>query len=227
MNQLPGSKEIGRLGARHYNEHGLGYADFFPERHKRKLLDLAEFRRTDVFYDLGCGDASILIFAAREFGVKGVGFENDPTRNSKAKRRVRDSGLEDKITINYDMDESDLSNANVIFFMLPEAESDYEWFLERGLKRGSKLIKHDLPLIGFLPQRVDYPFYRMDFPFERAKTSNQWASAILGGKATPIEVWNELHYYQYEKRYSKWDVKRFNRILSKRFAAEANESLTQ
>jgi cyclopropane fatty-acyl-phospholipid synthase-like methyltransferase len=66
----------------------LGYPDFFNERHKRKMFELANLRPSDVFYDLGCGDASVLIFAVKEFGVrKAVGFESEPRRNAKARQR--------------------------------------------------------------------------------------------------------------------------------------------
>jgi len=57
------------LKVRRYGQRGLGYADYFPERHKRKMLTLAGVTGSDAFFDLGCGDGSILIFAAKEFGV--------------------------------------------------------------------------------------------------------------------------------------------------------------
>ena len=46
-----------------------GYPDFFDNRHKRKMLKLAEIKSSDAFYDLGCGDASLLILAVKEFNA--------------------------------------------------------------------------------------------------------------------------------------------------------------
>ena len=208
------------LKIRHYNKHGLGYTDFFPYRHKRKLLDLAGLRPSDVFFDLGCGDASILICAARDYGARrAVGYENDPTRNHMAKERVRSAGLESRITIEWDMNEADLSQADAIFWMLPEHDGDYEAMLHLGMRKGARLIKHDLPLLGFEFDGSDYPFYRMDFPFRLASSPSEWASSVLRRRGSTIDdVWQELYYYGYEKGYTKWDINRFKRIVSKRFS---------
>src|SRR5437773_9389224 len=102
----------------------LGYPDYFTERHKRKMLELAKLKPSDVFYDLGCGDASVLIFAAKEFGVKkGVGFEKEPRRRAKARQRVESEELADRITVKGDMKNADLSEADVILKMHFEVES--------------------------------------------------------------------------------------------------------
>src|SRR5207245_7546751 len=93
----------------------LGYPDFFDERHKRKMLELANLKPSDVFYDLGCGDASVLIFAVKEFGVRrAVGFESEPRSKAKARRRVELEGLSDRITIKAEMKNADLAEADVI-----------------------------------------------------------------------------------------------------------------
>jgi len=214
------------LKEQHYNERGLGYADFFQGRHKWILMRLARIKPSDTFYDLGCGDGSVLIFAAREFGIKeGVGFEDNPVRQGQAKKLVRAAGLSNKITISGDMRDADLSEANVILMMLPESEDDYEMLVENGIKKGTRLLRHDLPLIGFLPDAIDIPFYKLVYPFKRAKTPQKWAEGVLQEKGATIrDVWKELYYYSYEKGYSKWDLKRFDRILSKRMDELRNEN---
>jgi trans-aconitate methyltransferase len=208
------------LRQQHYNPNGLGLADFFPTRHKRKLLELAEIKPSDFFYDLGCGDASLLIFAVKEYGLKrAIGFENDPSRKRIATKRVEESCLSDRIRIEKEIDDADLSEANVIFDMLPESECDFESFYLDGIRPGTRLLKHDLPLIGFLPDAVDIPFYRMTFPLTRATSKTEWASRVLFNReARPNDVWHELFYYEHEKRYTKWDIRRFQRILDKRLS---------
>jgi cyclopropane fatty-acyl-phospholipid synthase-like methyltransferase len=58
------------------------------------MFELADLKPSDVFYDLGCGDASVLIFAVNEFGVrKAVGFEREPMRRAKARQHVEREGL--------------------------------------------------------------------------------------------------------------------------------------
>src|SRR2546427_1404864 len=96
----------------------LGFPDYFPERHKRKMFELANLRPSDAFYDLGYGDASVFLFAVREFHVrKAVGFENERRRKSKALQRVEQEGFSDRITIKGDMRGADLSQADAILKM--------------------------------------------------------------------------------------------------------------
>ena len=84
-----------QLKKQHYNENGLGYADFFSNRAKRKMLKLAQIKPIDVLFDLGCGDASVMIIAVKEFGVrKAIGFEDNPKRYSMARKRIHDEGLD-------------------------------------------------------------------------------------------------------------------------------------
>jgi hypothetical protein len=81
------------------------------------------------------------------------------------------------------------------------------------------LIKHDVPLVGFLHDAADYPFYMMTFPLKKATSKSEWAASVLFSReATVDEVWHELYYYQREKRYFKTDIRRLQRILSKRLS---------
>ncbi len=200
----------------------LGYPDFFTERHKRKMLELAKLKPSDVFYDLGCGDASVLIFAVREFGVrKAVGFESEPRRKAKARQRIAEEGLSDRIIIKGEMRNANLSGADVILAMHLEDEEDYGRFSKSGIRRGTRLIKHDLPFIGFDFDDVDYPFYLIQFPFRRMRSAEQWAARVMGRNIASLQdLWHELYYYRYEKRYDKSDIQSFDRILRLRMKAK-------
>jgi hypothetical protein len=197
-----------------------GRADFFDDRTKSILVRLADMKPSDAFYDMGCGDASLLIYVVRVAGLsRAVGFENMPSRFSRARANVRDAGLEDRITIERDMYDADLSEADVIFDMLPEGRNDLRDFYGRSMhiKDGTKLIKHDLPLIGYMPDRVGLPFYLMRFPLRKARSRDQWAQAVLGDHgATVDQVWRELLYYGSEKNYYKSEVKQFDSLLRSR-----------
>lgn len=161
----------------------------------------------------------MLVFAAEEFGVrKAIGFENDPRRNFIARKRVESEGYSNRIHIYGDMSEADLTKADVIFHMLPEYEEDFEVYKHGNVRRGTRFIKHDLPLLGVRFDEFDYPFYKMTFPLKTATSIDDWAQRVLQKEGATIEdLWHELYYYQYEKSYTKWDIKRFQRILSKRF----------
>ena len=58
-----------------------GLADFFDSRRKAILVRLADMKPSDTFYDMGCGDASLLIHVVNASGLeKAVGFENMRSR---------------------------------------------------------------------------------------------------------------------------------------------------
>ena len=54
-------------------------APYLPTRSKqaKQALDLLDLKSGDLMLDLGCGDGSVLIEAARR-GIKGVGYEINP-----------------------------------------------------------------------------------------------------------------------------------------------------
>jgi SAM-dependent methyltransferase len=198
---------------------GWGHPDFFDNRHKRKKLKLAEIEPSDVFYDLGCGDASLLILAVKEFNVKeAIGIESHPLRYRKAKCNVKKQKLSNRISIiQEDMYEADLSEADVIFEIHSESGFDLQELFSTNIRNGTRLTKHDLPLLGYMPDRLDYPFYRMTFPLKKALSKNHWATAVLGKLNAHInDVWHELFYYNFAKAYDKKEIDTFRSILSNR-----------
>jgi SAM-dependent methyltransferase len=195
-------------------------ADFFDERRKSLFVSIAEFKPSDVLYDLGCGDGSLLIYAVKKGKLtRAAGFENMPSRAKRARHRIKEAGLEAKITIEYDMYDADLSKADVIFDMMPEGRDDFAGLYGRtsGIRRGTRLVKHDLPLIGFLPDKVKLPFYLMRYPFTKAPSRDEWARSVMGEKdATPDDVWRELYYFGHVKLYSKKEIQDFDSMLKSR-----------
>lgn|ERR1035438_433660 len=200
--------------------HRWGRADFFDNRHKSILVRIAEMKPSDVFYELGCGDASLLAYVTEKCSLnRAIGFENMSSRTRRARQKIARASLEGRISIETDMYDADLGKADVIFDMLLEGNGDYRDLYSRRsrIKTGTKLIKHDLPLIGFRPDKVDFPFYLMKFPLHKAESQNQWASEVLEEPQATIEnLWHELLYYGYEKRYFKDDIKRFQTLLDSR-----------
>jgi hypothetical protein len=198
-----------------------GYADYFDKRRKGIFLQIAELKPSDVLFDLGCGDASFLIYAVQKCKVKkAIGFEDDKNRIRKARLKIHEAGLDELIFVNpnnfYD---EELSEASVIFHMLPEDSYDVKYFQSQkaNIKRGTRLIKHDLPLVGYIPTKIELPFYSMTFPLKKARSKNQWASIVLGERnARPCDVWYELLYYQSAKTYYKQDIDRFASLLNSR-----------
>src|SRR3981189_3767051 len=60
-----------------------------------EMLKLAGVQKTDVVYDLGCGDGRIVIAAAKNYHARGVGIDIDPQRIKEAKENAKKAGVED------------------------------------------------------------------------------------------------------------------------------------
>src|SRR5215469_11830440 len=70
-----------------------------PEFLVDRMLEAARVKPGDTVYDLGSGDGRIVITAAQKYGAKAVGVELRPELCDKARERVKELGLEDKVTI--------------------------------------------------------------------------------------------------------------------------------
>lgn len=117
-----------------------------------KMLDLAKVKKTDVVYDLGCGDGRIVVTAAKRYGVKAFGFDIDPQRVAEARANVRDNKVEHLVTIEQkDIFTLDLSPASVVtLYLLPQLNVKLIPQLEK-LKPGSRVVSHDFDMAGVTP----------------------------------------------------------------------------
>ena len=89
----------------------------------RAMCRLAEINKDDVVYDLGCGDGTVLVVAAKEFGAKGVGIEIDPLRFIISTLMIYIIKVGNKIKIKRkNFFDVDISDATVVFvYLVPRA----------------------------------------------------------------------------------------------------------
>ena len=73
------------------------------------MLKLADVKKTDVVYDLGCGDGRLVIAAAKTYGARGVGIDINPVRIAEAKTNARNAGVENLVRF----EENDLFKADI------------------------------------------------------------------------------------------------------------------
>jgi ribosomal protein L11 methylase PrmA len=120
-----------------------------------KMLETAGVKKDDVVYDLGCGDARILVTAAKKFGCRGVGYEIHPGRFQLAKDNVKKNGVEDLVEIRkQDIFEADLSQATVItLYLLPELNLRLVPQMEK-MKPGSRIVSHEYGMEGITPDKT-------------------------------------------------------------------------
>jgi ribosomal protein L11 methylase PrmA len=110
-----------------------------------RMLQLARVRRSDLVYDLGCGDGRIVIEAARRHGARGVGIDIDPQRIAEARENARHAGVEDKVRFEVaDLFQSDFSPATVVMlYLLPQLNERLRPQLWRQLKVGTRVVSHE------------------------------------------------------------------------------------
>jgi len=126
-----------------------------PQEVVDKMLELAQLKKGDVLYDLGCGDGRIVVTAAKKYGVKAVGFDVDPQRIKEATANVEKNGVGNLVTIRQaDIFEQDLREANVVtLYLLPELNVRLMPQLKQ-LRNGSRIVSHDFDMRGAKPKKV-------------------------------------------------------------------------
>src|SRR5438128_9860055 len=64
-----------------------------------KMFELADVRKGEVVYDLGCGDGRIPVQAAKKFGVKAYGWDIDPKRVQESLDNIARNNVKDLVTV--------------------------------------------------------------------------------------------------------------------------------
>jgi ribosomal protein L11 methylase PrmA len=119
-----------------------------------KMLQMAQVKKGDRVYDLGCGDARILILAAQKYGIHGMGFDIDPERVQASRENVARNDVENLVKIEQaDIFTLDLSKADVIpIYLLPEMNKRLIPQLDK-MKPGSRIVCHDYDLEGIVADK--------------------------------------------------------------------------
>jgi predicted RNA methylase len=127
-----------------------------PEFLVDRMLEAARVKPGDTVYDLGSGDGRIVITAAEKYGAKAVGVELRPDLCDKARERVKELGLEDKVTIVQGSAlHVDLSPADVVtMYFLTSSNERLRPSLERYLKPGSRVVSNQFPVKGWKPAQT-------------------------------------------------------------------------
>ena len=146
-----------------------------PAKVVDKMLELAEVKKGDVVYDLGCGDGRIVVAAAKKYGVKGFGFDLDPDRVKESLDNVKKNHVEDLVTIKKaDIFTLDLRDASVVtLYLYPELNVRLMPQLEK-LKPGSRIISHDWDMKGAKPNKVVKLRAKSDMGLEREHKIFLW-----------------------------------------------------
>lgn len=120
-----------------------------------KMLEMAQVKKQDLVYDLGCGDGRIVIAAAKKYGCKAVGFEIEEEIVKQARENVKKNNLEHLARIEQkDIFKVDLSPADVITLYLTDKMNVQLIPQLQKLKDGARIVSHDFDMKGVIPDKA-------------------------------------------------------------------------
>lgn len=123
-----------------------------------RMLKLGNVGKDDVVYDLGCGDARMVIAAVKDAGAKkGVGIDIDPERITESKANVAKEKLEKKVEILQGdlLDEKVLAKVAdatvILIYMGDEFNNILKPRLLKVLKPGTRIVSHRFKMGDWKP----------------------------------------------------------------------------
>ena len=123
-----------------------------------KMGEIAKISKDDIVYDLGCGDAVMLILPIKKFGAKkGVGIDIDPKMIEIAKKKAKEAKLEDKLDLRVGdiLNVKDLSDASVVLLYIGDDLGErLSPVLQRTLKPGARIVSHRFTLGDWVPTKT-------------------------------------------------------------------------
>lgn len=118
------------------------------------MLNLAQLKKGELLLDLGSGDGSVLIEAAKK-GARAVGIEINPFLVLYSRLRVKLLGISNKVTIKFaDFNNVSLKDADLVcFYLLPNTVQKLKFKLKRELKTGTRIISKNVTIKGWTAQK--------------------------------------------------------------------------
>jgi ribosomal protein L11 methylase PrmA len=108
------------------------------------MVRLAEVKRDDIVYDLGCGDGRLVIAALRHGASRGVGIDLFPAHMATAKQHAVRAGVADRVEFRQaDLFDSTFREATVVLmYLMPEINLKLRDRLRRDLRPGARIVSH-------------------------------------------------------------------------------------
>ncbi|MBM3737065.1 MAG: methyltransferase domain-containing protein [Acidobacteria bacterium] len=150
------------------------------------MLELAGVKKSDVVYDLGCGDGRIVVQAAKKFGARGVGIDINPERIAEANANAKREGVEHLVRFEEnDLFKADIKDASVVtLFLLSTINMKLRPKLLADLKPGTRIVSNTFDMGDWKPLKQsnvngDDPDYGL------SKTLYLWVVPEKGDPAAP------------------------------------------
>jgi SAM-dependent methyltransferase len=155
--------------------HAFRYVPFVPTENKvvEKMIEIAELKKGEKIYDLGCGDGRILEVAMSKAPVEAIGIEISYIVISLARLRSWWKGSSIKL-IRKNFYNQDLSDADIVIcYLFPGVMKKLQKKFEKELKPGARVISYSFPMIEWQPSKTlitkekkpkNFLVYRYDIP---------------------------------------------------------------
>ncbi len=124
-----------------------------PKKYVKTMIELAEIKPGELIIDLGSGDGTIVIEAARK-GARAVGIEINPFLVLWSRYRIKKLGLKEQAQIvkgnffKYSLVDADV----ILFYLLPKIMNRLKEKFSRELKPGTRIISYAFPIPGWTPR---------------------------------------------------------------------------
>jgi SAM-dependent methyltransferase len=107
------------------------------------MMKLGDVKKTDILYDLGCGDGRLVIAAAK-LGARGVGIDINPVRIAEARENAKKAGVENLVRFEEnDLFLADIHEATIVtLFLLPNINLKLKPKLMKDLKPGTRVVSN-------------------------------------------------------------------------------------
>ena len=121
----------------------------------QEMLKLAGVKKSDIVYDLGCGDGRIVIAAAKQYGARGVGIDINPERIAEARENAKKAGVEHLVKfIEGVLFTADIHEATVVtLFLLTDVNLKLRPKLLADLKPGTRVVSNTFEMGDWKPER--------------------------------------------------------------------------
>jgi len=126
-----------------------------PQNVVEAMLKLANVHKGDVVYDLGCGDGRMVITAAKQYGVRGVGIDINPERIKESQDNAREAGVTDRVSFrNEDLFEANIKEATVVsLYLLQSLNVKLRPKLWKELRPGTRIVSHSFDMEDWKPEK--------------------------------------------------------------------------